>query len=83
LEDRLRVTLDFSRYLKVLPSYSIELSLKVYNNLLNLKYNILIAIDLKYTYLTIGLYPDNRYIFAFIFLASDSFNLLGYIKDYS
>ena len=24
------------------------------------------AVDLKYTYLTIGLHPDNRYIFAFI-----------------
>ena len=24
------------------------------------------AADLKYTYLTIGLYPDDRYIFAFI-----------------
>ncbi len=64
-EDEPRVTLDFSRCLEVLPGCSMELSSKVHDNLSNPKHNTLMAADLKHAYLTIGLHPDDRYIFAF------------------
>jgi len=65
LEDEPRITLDYSRIYKDLLGTFLELSLKVYNNLSNPRYRNLIAVDLKYTYITIPLHPDNRYYFAF------------------
>jgi len=65
LEDKPRITLDYSRIYKNLLGIFLELSLKVHNNLSNPRYKNLIAIDLKYAYITIPLYPDNRYYFAF------------------
>jgi len=65
LEDKPRITLNYSRIYKDLLGIFLELSLKVYNNLSNPRYRNLIAADLKYAYITIPLYLDNRYYFAF------------------
>jgi len=65
LEDKGRITLNYSRIYKDLLGIFLELSLKIYNNLSNPRYKNLITVDLKYTYITIPLYLDNRYYFAF------------------
>jgi len=65
LKDEPRITLNYSRIYKDLLGTFLELSLKVYNNLSNPRYRNLIAADLKYAYITIPSYLDNRYYFAF------------------
>jgi len=65
LEDKWRITLNYSRVYKDLLGIFLELSLKVYNNLSNPRYRNLIAVDLKYAYITIPLHPNDRYYFAF------------------
>jgi len=65
LEDEPRITLNYSRVYKDLLGIFLELSLKVHNNLSNPRYKNLIAVDLKYAYITIPLHLDNRYYFAF------------------
>jgi len=65
LEDEPRITLNYSRIYKDLLGIFLELSLKVHNNLSNPRYRNLIAVDLKYAYIIIPLYLDNRYYFAF------------------
>jgi len=64
-EDEPRITLDYSRIHKDLLGTFLELSLKVHNNLSNPRYRNLIAADLKHAYITIPLYLDDRYYFAF------------------
>jgi len=58
LEDESRITLNYSRIYKDLLGIFLELSLKVYNNLSNPRYRNLIAVDLKYAYITISLYAS-------------------------
>jgi len=65
LEDEPRITLNYSRIYKDLLEIFLELSLKVHNNLSNPRYRNLIAVDLKYAYITIPLHLDNRHYFAF------------------
>jgi len=65
LEDKPRITLNYSRIYKNLLGIFLELSLKIYNNLSNPRYRNLIAVDLEYAYITIPLHLDNRYYFAF------------------
>jgi len=65
LKDEPRITLNYYRVYKDLLGIFLELSFKVYNNLSNPRYRNLIAADLKYAYITIPLYLDNRYYFAF------------------
>jgi len=65
LEDKPRITLNYSRIYKDLLGTFLGLSLKVYNNLSNPRYRNLIAVDLKYAYITIPLHLDNRYYFVF------------------
>ena len=62
------MTFDYSRVYKDLPGTYIELGSRVYNYLSNLKYKSLFTADLKYIYLTILLYPYNRYYFIFTIL---------------
>jgi len=65
LEDKPRITLNYSRVYEDLLGTFLELSLKVHNNLSNPRYRNLIAADLKYAYITIPLHLDNRHYFAF------------------
>ena len=66
LENESRIIFDYSRIYKDLLECYLKLFFRVYNNLLNLRHKYLFIIDLKYTYLTISLYKNNRYYFAFI-----------------
>jgi hypothetical protein len=66
LEDEPYITFNYSCIIEDLLGTYIELSSKVYNNLFNLRYYILFTTDLKYVYLIIPLYLDNRYYFTFI-----------------
>ena len=59
------MTIDYSRVYKDLPGIYIKLSSKVYNHLLNSNYSYLFIANLKYVYLIIPLYLDNRHYFAF------------------
>ena len=61
-----RIIFNYLRVKEDLPSSYIELSSKVYNNLSNPKYKCLFTVDLKYIYLIIPLYLEDRYFFAFI-----------------
>jgi len=63
--DEPRITFNYSRVYKDLPSYHLELSSKVYNHLSNLRYSYLFSANLKYAYLTIPLYYKDRYYFSF------------------
>jgi len=65
LEDKPRITLNYSRVYKDLLGIFLELSLKVHNNLSYPRYRNLITVDLNYAYITIPLYLNNRYHFAF------------------
>ena len=70
-EDKLRITFNYSRVYKNLFDIYIKLSSKVYNYLSNLSYRYLFKADLKYTYLIVSLYPNNRYFFIFIIFDID------------
>ena len=59
------MTFDYSYVIEKLLGTYMELSSKVYNNLLDPRYYILFIIDLKHVYLTIPLYSNNRHYFAF------------------
>ena len=64
-KDKPRMTFDYSRIYKDLPSCYIELAFRVYNYLSNPRYSCLFSADLKYAYLTIPLHSDDRHYFAF------------------
>jgi len=64
--DEPRMTFDYSRVYEDLLSYHLELSSKVYNYLSNPRHGYLLSTDLKYVYLTIPLYYEDRYYFSFI-----------------
>ena len=66
--DEPRMTFNYSRVTKLLSGIYLKLSFKVHNYLSNSRYEYLFIIDLKHTYLTIPLHPNNRYYFTFIIL---------------
>ena len=45
-----------------------KLNLKIYDNLLNLRYKFLFAADFKYVYYIIKIHFENRHYFVFIIL---------------
>ena len=59
---------NYFRITKLLSGIYLKLSFKVHDYLSNSRYEYLFTIDLKYVYLTILLYPNNRYYFTFIIL---------------
>ena len=59
LEDKPRMTINYSRVYKDLPGTYLKLSSKVYNYFSNPNYSCLFIADLKHAYLTIPLYLDN------------------------
>ena len=65
------ITFDYFRVIEFLLDFYLELSLRVYNYLSNPRYKYLFSTNLKYTYLIISLYLDDRYYFAFIILEID------------
>ena len=59
------MTFDYSRVTEELPGTYMELSSKVHDNLADLRHRFLFAADLKYAFLTMLLYPEDRHYFAF------------------
>ena len=64
-DDEPRITFNYSRVKEDLPGSYIELSSKVYDNLSNPRYKYLFIVDLKYAYLIISLYLEDRHFFIF------------------
>ena len=63
--DEPRMTFDYPRVKELLPGKHLELSSKVHDYLSNLCHACLFSADLKHSYLTIPVHPDDRHYFPF------------------
>ena len=63
--DKPRMTFNYSQVHEDLPGTYMELSSKVHDHLSNPATGCLFSADLKHTYLTILLHPEDRHFFAF------------------
>ena len=60
-----RITFDYSRVIELLSGAHLKLSSRVHDYLSNPKHGCLFLADLKHVYLTVPLYSNDRYFFAF------------------
>ena len=64
-QDELKMIFDYSRVIELLFDTHLKMSSKIHNHLINFYYNYLFSVNLKYAYLIIFLYFENRHFFVF------------------